>query len=187
MDFLPYILTLVMLCYILWEKRRQEKKVAARIESIRAEHAAEKEALRLAEAAHQENVRRINAEHQAYLVSLQGLHEKAIVAARSSTANTQRAVVRGQIYEQLVPFLPGFRWDPADAKFSGQPIDLIIYHGMSAFRDGGSTTPIEIIFADIKTGYARLTPVQKAIRAAVMEGRVKWVDIKAEQLLKEKS
>ena len=44
---------------------------------------------------------------------------------RRDTLGKSRAVLKGKIAEQLAPLLPGFDYNPADARFIGSPIDYI--------------------------------------------------------------
>ncbi len=82
--------------------------------------------------------------------------------------NSSRAVLKGQINEQLCPFLPGFEYKPSDFKFLGQPIDGIVFEGMT---DGEVTN---VILVDIKTGAANLTKVQRQVRDCLKEGKFEF-------------
>ncbi len=100
---------------------------------------------------------------------------------RKETADRSRQVLKGKIAEQIVPLLRSvFRYDPADARFIGAPIDYIIFDGYTRAKDSGSREPITIVFADVKTGNARLSRTERQIRDAVREGRVKWETIRLE-------
>jgi predicted Holliday junction resolvase-like endonuclease len=94
--------------------------------------------------------------------------------------NTQRAVIKGQLAEQLAPLLPGFQFHPSDFRFLGQPIDFIVFDGLTDAKDGGGEIA-EIVLGDIKTGNARLSPHQLKIKNAVMEGRVRWATIRIDE------
>jgi predicted Holliday junction resolvase-like endonuclease len=45
---------------------------------------------------------------------------------------------------------PDFPYELSDCKFSGQPIDFIVFKNMSKVRDG-EDAEIEIIIADVKS------------------------------------
>jgi predicted Holliday junction resolvase-like endonuclease len=47
-------------------------------------------------------------------------------------------VTRGQIYEQLVPYSPGVRFNPKDAQFFGRPLDFVVFDGPTRTSTGGS-------------------------------------------------
>jgi hypothetical protein len=87
---------------------------------------------------------------------------------REDAARRQRAVVGGQVSEQLAPYLPGFPFSPSEARFIGKPVDLLVFVGMDGKR-------IEkIVFVEVKTGKARLSDQERQIREAVEAGRVEW-------------
>ncbi len=41
------------------------------------------------------------------------------------------ATVKGQIGERFAPFVPGFGYEPADARFLGSPIDYVVFDGLT--------------------------------------------------------
>jgi len=84
------------------------------------------------------------------------------------SAESQRASVKGKVSEQLVPYLPGFEYDPADCRFLGSPVDLVIFSGLTRGKVE------EIILLEIKTGGGELSSTQRQIRDAVNKGKVKW-------------
>jgi len=96
---------------------------------------------------------------------------------RAEGALQSRAVVRGQIYEQLVPYLPGFRFNPKDAQFLGRPVDFIVFDGL----DEGDLR--RIVFVEVKTGGAKLTTRERLVRNAIREGNVEWAEIRADASL----
>jgi predicted Holliday junction resolvase-like endonuclease len=83
-------------------------------------------------------------------------------------------VLKGKIAEQLAPLLPGFlaKYNPADARFIGSPIDYLIFRNMS--KGNGSDDPIDIVLLDVKTGKSALIGVQKKIEAAAAEKRLSF-------------
>ncbi len=89
---------------------------------------------------------------------------------------TARATIKGQLAEQIAPLLPGFPFVPSDFRFLGQPIDFIVYVGLTEAKEGlGGIT--EVVLGDIKQGSARLSPHQRMIKEAVEQGRVRWETI----------
>lgn len=90
--------------------------------------------------------------------------------ARSDAVKRSRAVLTGQIGEQFAPYLPDFPADAADARFLGKPVDYIVFNGLA------SGLPDAITFVEVKSGKAALTPVEKAIKEAVQNGRVFWLE-----------
>ncbi len=93
---------------------------------------------------------------------------------RAEGAQQSRAVTRGQIYEQLVPYLPGFRFNPKDAQFLGRPVDFVVFDGL----DEGEVR--RIVFVEVKTGGAKLTTRERLVRDAIRNGRVEWAEIRAD-------
>ena len=94
---------------------------------------------------------------------------------RAEAVQQSRAVTRGQIYEQLVPYLPGFGFNPKDAQFLGRPVDLIVFDGL----DEGDLR--RIVFIEVKTGEAKLTTRERLVRDAILEGRIEWSVIRADR------
>lgn len=119
-------------------------------------------------------IRKIQKEHEQNIGILEAEFEKK----KASSANTQRSVIKGQVGEEMAPILPGMPYLPSDMHFSGQPIDYIIFRGLSEARADDEIQ--EIIIADVKVGKAQLSDVQKKIKAAVQAGRVRWETIRIE-------
>ncbi len=90
---------------------------------------------------------------------------------RKDALERARAVLKGKIGEQLAPILEVFGHSPADARFIGSPVDYIIFDGYSE----GEIR--KVVLADVKTGEAKLTKIQKEIRGAIEKGKVKWETI----------
>lgn len=88
--------------------------------------------------------------------------------ARLDAVKRSRAVLTGQISEQLAPFLPDFPCQASDARFMGKPVDFIAFDGLSAGRVD------RVLFIEVKTGGSALSPVEKSLKAAIQEGRVEW-------------
>jgi predicted Holliday junction resolvase-like endonuclease len=95
---------------------------------------------------------------------------------RKNSLDTSRDVLKGKIGEQMAPLFPEFRnrYNPADARFIGSPIDYIIFKNLSKV-DSAEEAPLEIVFVDVKTGKSALTRAQQMIERAV-SGEKKRVD-----------
>ncbi len=89
--------------------------------------------------------------------------------------NRSRAVMRGQLSESFAPLLPGFPFHFKDARFLGQPIDYLVFDGLS--HDDGKAE-ISVWFVEIKTGKSALSDREKAVKAAVEAGRVRWMTLR---------
>jgi len=92
---------------------------------------------------------------------------------RMDALGKSRAVLKGKIGEQMAPVLPEFRYNPADARFLGSPIDYIIFDGYSEAKEGNGKIR-RIVLMDIKTGKAKLSPIEKKVKEAVAAGLVEW-------------
>lgn len=95
---------------------------------------------------------------------------------RQDAITRSKNVTRGQLTEHLLPLIPGFKYNPQDARFSGQPIDYIIYDGLCNYRDN-LEGDISIVFAEVKQGKSRRTKVQNKIKKAIEAGNVRFETI----------
>jgi predicted Holliday junction resolvase-like endonuclease len=130
---------------------------------------------------HQSQQRRIIREYESQIQILKEQHQLAIKEARNRSLDGSRAVIKGQIAEQLAPVLPNFKYLPSDARFIGNPIDYIIFNGYTEIKDNGaSENNLEIVIVDIKTGQASLSQLQQAIARAINAGRVRFEVIRPE-------
>jgi predicted Holliday junction resolvase-like endonuclease len=90
---------------------------------------------------------------------------------RKTAISQSRAVLGGKFTEQLVPFFPGFKYDPTEVRFIGSPIDMVVFPGLA------SGDPQEIVILEIKTNKSQLTPAQKKIRQLIENGMVRWDEV----------
>jgi predicted Holliday junction resolvase-like endonuclease len=97
---------------------------------------------------------------------------------REETLERSRAVLKGKIAEQIAAVLPEFPYNPADARFIGNPVDYVVFNGYTEVKDEGKETPIEVILLDVKSGEGVLTREQKLIKQAIEEGKVRWCTLK---------
>jgi hypothetical protein len=51
-------------------------------------------------------------------------------AVRQDAIQRSLAVTAGKVYEQLVPYLPNFPFNPRDARFLGSPVDFVVFDGV---------------------------------------------------------
>ncbi len=103
-----------------------------------------------------------------------GEHESEI---RADAAKRSRAALLGSLMEQVGPLLPGFKYDLNDLRALWDPIDFVAFNGIGVGRKVESIT-----FVDIKTGEARLKPVQKTIKEAVEAGNVHFETVERQAL-----
>src|SRR5512147_1699429 len=70
---------------------------------------------------------------------------------RRTAIQQSQVTIAGRVHEQLLPYLPGFPYNPKDARFLGSPVDFVIFDGLDAGR-------LErIVFLEVKTGAATLS------------------------------
>jgi predicted Holliday junction resolvase-like endonuclease len=93
-------------------------------------------------------------------------------AVRQDAVQRSLAVTVGKVYEQLVPYLPDFPFNPKDVRFLGSPVDFVVFDGLS---DGQVS---RVVFVEIKTGAAELSGRERRVRDAVREGRVEWQELR---------
>jgi len=105
----------------------------------------------------------------AYIPYWKARHSREI---RQDAILRSQATIAGQVHEQLLPFLPEFTFNPKDARFLGSPVDLVIFDGLDTGRLE------QVIFLEVKTGVAGLTPRERQIRDAVRDGRVRWQELR---------
>ena len=85
---------------------------------------------------------------------------------RKDAIQGSRNVITGQITEQLAPHLPDFPYNPKDARFIGNPIDYVIFDGLSE----GNVK--QIIFSEVKSGRSGLNKNERLVRNVIDEKNV---------------
>jgi predicted Holliday junction resolvase-like endonuclease len=98
--------------------------------------------------------------------------EKRILDARKDAANRSRAVMQGQISEQIAPFLPGFSYDAADVRFIGKPVDFIVFKGLK------DKEIEEVIFVEVKTANSKLSKNEKDLKEVIQKKKVSWFEFR---------
>ncbi len=107
---------------------------------------------------------------QGYLLFQLKLREARI---RADALSRSHSVVAGKATEHLAPLLPGFEFDPRDARFLGSPVDFVVFDGLSE----GEVH--EVVFVEIKTGpSAALTSRERRVREAVAGRRVRFLEVR---------
>lgn len=93
-------------------------------------------------------------------------------AIRQDAVQRSQAVTVGKVSEQLLPYLPGFRFNPKDARFLGSPVDFVVFDGLAEGELRG------VWFLEVKTGNAALSTRERRIRDAILEKRVGWDELR---------
>ena len=86
----------------------------------------------------------------------------------TKSENIAISVGIGKIIEKILPAHKNFPLIPADCRFLAEPIDMIVFDGVSKNKIKNIT------FLDVKTGKASLNTHQKQIRDAILDHDVKW-------------
>lgn len=115
----------------------------------------------------------ITAIESRYRAELEQWKVETAAEIRKDSVNRSRSTLKGKIAEQLAPVLPGFLFNPADARFIGSPVDYIIFDGLTEVSDEKKAS-IRIVFMDVKKGRAILTRTQRVIKKAIEEKAVSW-------------
>lgn len=96
---------------------------------------------------------------------------------RKDAVKRSKAVIGGQVFEQIAPFLPNFPANPSDARFIGKPVDFVAFSGLCE-----NNKIDEILFIEVKTGKSALNNREKEVKKAVQEGRVRYVEYRIKNL-----
>jgi predicted Holliday junction resolvase-like endonuclease len=101
--------------------------------------------------------------------------ERAKLVKRRESARTRPRIAAesvniGKVVEKIAPSLPGFPVASSDCRSLFEPIDYIVFRGLSAHGRVDS-----LLFVDVKSGKSRLSATQSQIRSAVERGRVSLV------------
>jgi predicted Holliday junction resolvase-like endonuclease len=94
--------------------------------------------------------------------------EKRKKLATEKAEITTKAVNVGKSLEKALPTMKDFKWIVPDSKFLGDPIDLMVFNGLSI----GNVNSLS--FVEVKSGNARLNQHQKSIRDAIEDRRVSY-------------
>jgi predicted Holliday junction resolvase-like endonuclease len=93
---------------------------------------------------------------------------KRVTAERDDAIKRSRAVIGGQFSEQFAPYLPGFKYKPTEVKFLGKPTDFIVFEGLDEKEIKN------VIFVEVKSGDAKLSPTEKTLKDAIGKGSVRF-------------
>ena len=93
---------------------------------------------------------------------------KKMRLATEGAEKTTKAVNVGKNLERALPTMKNFKWVVPDSKFLGDPIDLLVFNGLS----NGDVESLS--FVEVKSGNAKLNDHQKSIRDAISDHRVSY-------------
>jgi len=104
--------------------------------------------------------------------ALEDGHRELREQRRRARERSERGAVSvnlGKILEKIAPVFKGFQYEPRDCRALFEPIDYLVFRGLSTKGRVDS-----LAFVEIKTGGANLNEHQKQIKEAVQGGRVAW-------------
>lgn len=91
---------------------------------------------------------------------------------REDAIAKSQAVTMGKVTEHFIPYLPEFGYNPQDARFIGNPIDFVVFDGLS---EGDLR---QVVFVEVKTGGSTLNTRERRVRDVVQSGKVNWEQVK---------
>ena len=94
--------------------------------------------------------------------------EKRKKSATEKAEKTATAVNIGKSLEKVLPVAKDFKWVVPDTKVLGDPIDLLVFNGLST----GNVQSLS--FVEVKSGAARLNAHQRSIRDAIEDQKVSY-------------
>ena len=98
--------------------------------------------------------------------------KKSMKRATTGAQTTAKSVNVGKLLEKVFPTMKDFEWELSDCRFLGDPIDLVIFHGLTA----GNVESIR--FLEVKSGKAVLNKHQKSVKEAINNHKVKYEEFK---------
>ena len=94
--------------------------------------------------------------------------KKSMKRATTGAQTTTKSVNFGKLLEKFLLTMKDFKWELSDCRFLGDPIDFVIFQGLSAGK-------IESVrFMEVKSGNARLNDHQKNIKEAIENNKIKY-------------
>jgi predicted Holliday junction resolvase-like endonuclease len=107
-----------------------------------------------------------------------------ITAAREDAVKKSRAVLQGFAFEAYLPFIQT-DFNPRDFRFFGDPIDFVVFDGLSDMIEGRASTLRGIYLVEVKSGNATLSTRQRAIRDACKDMKVSFKVYEERKLIKD--
>jgi predicted Holliday junction resolvase-like endonuclease len=99
---------------------------------------------------------------------------------RKDAVMRSRAVLGGHFTENLAPYLPDFPFLPTECRFVGKPVDFIVFKGMDEKKID------EVVFVEVKSGNAKLSPQERHLKEAIDQGKVSFQEYRIPSELTEK-
>lgn len=105
---------------------------------------------------------------QAMQKIIDGMAEDLASKQEKALGSEKRALTvgLGKVTEKILPAHKDFGFVPSECRFLAEPIDMIVFEGLSKGRVD------KITFMDVKTGKSTLNTHQRRVRDAIADGRV---------------
>ncbi|MFI9723814.1 Holliday junction resolvase-like protein [Streptomyces sp. NPDC052396] len=111
--------------------------------------------------------------HRKLLIATQN-HEKALAERGRTAARSSRSTFEGHIAENAFPYAADHGYHPKDIVHVGGTIDFLVLDGLFEIRQGvRSPDELTVVLADVKYGASALSREQRAVIAAMNEGRTR--------------
>ncbi len=109
---------------------------------------------------------------QEALIARESELKQKMKRATTGAQTTAKSVNVGKLLEKVFPTMKDFKWELSDCRFLSEPIDLIIFHGLTA----GKVESIR--FLEVKSGKAVLNKHQKSVKEAIEKNKVRYEEFK---------
>jgi len=90
-----------------------------------------------------------------------------IKEANKAAVLRSRATLLGKLLERMAPCFRSFAYDPRDMRCICDPMDYVLFDGLTIEREVRQVT-----FIEVKSGSSRLSRAQRSVREAIEKGRV---------------
>lgn len=93
--------------------------------------------------------------------------QRLIRDANKAAVQRSRATLLGKLLERVAPCFRRFPYDPRDLRCICDPVDYVLFDGLTVERQVRKIT-----FIEVKCGRGRLSSAQRSLREAVERGRI---------------
>ncbi|MFI9311140.1 Holliday junction resolvase-like protein [Streptomyces triculaminicus] len=101
-------------------------------------------------------------------------HQKALTERGKAAARSSRSTFDGHVAENAFPHAAEHSYHPKDIVHVGGNIDFLVFDGLFEIRQGArKPEDLTIVLADVKYGSSALTREQRAVLAAMNDGRTR--------------
>ncbi len=95
---------------------------------------------------------------------------KQLPLLRKEIADKSRSILKGQISEQMAPYLPNFPFKASECKFMGNPVDFIVFKDLEDKRKSA------VIFVEVKSGKSTLNNHERNLKNSIENKNVFWYE-----------